>query len=592
MLVLYARSLLIETHIREDKMMSRELFRVIDPGYGKRNIFRFAAMITVSLGPVVVATIAKWLLPWLDAEVVSENNVSKKRGAPLDDDGLIDHIALQTRNRATVVGISASITNAVPRALRIIETYVGMSDDLRPKGIVVGGWHAGDDPEPFLRAGADVVVHGEGELIIAQLVEALATGKSLEEIPGISYFDGDELKRNLISNPAHRNLSQGQETFLAVPQSEIESMPDPDFGLVRFANIKLVPVSRTRGCTGRCKFCRVKGAARYLSPERLVGQIQNGYSQGKRRFFVVDDRCEEDMIGFIAWLKLLVNWIETNNIKGLDISCQCRLSLAGFKPSRSSGIELTGPEIMALMRRACINTVCIGFESPIKEELDAMSKPTKQSMMLEWAKTWKSFGFLVHAMMIFGYPIRNGRPLPRNAKGEVMTAAERAQAFWSFIKKAAPTYLQVLIYSPIIGTDDRQWLEVDDRILSGIPLELHDGLHVLYQPDAGSTPQEVQHEAINLSRRFYARRIAKFQWLALVCHSLKVASITCSMPFIWAAIMPLHGFRSRDAWQWPKRMKRVAIRHWGAQFIIVKFLKNLHPFERLLARVSHQGNSV
>src|SRR3989338_6962978 len=323
-------------------MKPKQLFRVIDPGYGKRNIFRFIARITMSLGPVAVATAAHRFIPWLAAEVISENNCRKNRGAPLDENGLIDHLSLQQTSRATVIGISASITNAVPRALAIIETYAHLPAELRPKAIIVGGWHAGDDPEPFLRAGATVVVHGEADLVIAPLVAALCHGQDLAEIPGISYWLGETIVRNGIPNDFDRNCAPGQQGFLVMPQEQMDSLPEPDFGLVRFATIKVLPVSRTRGCSGRCKFCRVKGVARYQSPEKLVAQIQSGFSRGIRRYFIVDDRAEEDFDGFSRWLTLLDEWVEARHIKGLDISTQHRLSLAGHPRA---------DEALSLMRR-------------------------------------------------------------------------------------------------------------------------------------------------------------------------------------------------------------------------------------------------
>jgi radical SAM superfamily enzyme YgiQ (UPF0313 family) len=576
----YAINKLLKENKMEIQKDNRVIFRVIDPGFGKTNIFRFVASQTIALEPVMIATMAKRWLAWLDAEVVSENNCHQKRGAPLDQAGRLDHLALQQLRPAAIIGVSASITNAVPRALEIIKAYAAMPQAVRPKAIIVGGWHAGDDPKPFLRAGADAVIHGEGEPIIAPLIDALVHGQGLENISGISYWSNGQIKRNGIADSSYENCDPNQKGFLVVPQAEMAALPDPDFGLVRFAKIKVAPVFCGRGCSGRCKFCRVKGEARYLPPKRVVAQIQNVYSIGIRRIFVVDDRSEEKLDNFKAWLQLLIDWVQEYNIRNLDISTQNRLSLA------------THPEVLALMRKACINTVCIGFESPIKEELGAMAKPTKPEMMREWTKIWKSYGFFVHCMMFFGYPIEPGNPQPLNAAGQPMSAAERAEVFWEFIKAVGPTYLQLLIFSPIIGTYDHQWLKNAGRLLEGIPLELHDGLHVLFVPDAGITPAEIQQEAVNLSRKFYARKIWRFSWLALIWHSLRVGTITISMPFVWAAILPFQNFRPKLAWQWPKRNFRISIRHWGAQLIILKFLKSLADFKKMLGTLSKKGKAV
>jgi len=558
-------------------LTQRCLFRIIDPGFGKNNIFKFTANETVSLGPIAIATMATRFLPWIDAEVISENNAYKKFGAPLDNEGIIDHLALQRMNPAEIIGISASITNAVPRALEIIKIYLTMPEDIRPKFIIIGGWHAGDDPEPFLQAGADVVVHGEGDLIIVPLIEAWRNGSGLKDISGISYkSESGEIKRNGITDSQYENIDPSPKGFLMVPQNQMDLLPDPDISLVKFAKIEMMPVYRTRGCSGKCKFCRVKGSARCLSPKRLVDQIQNGYSYGIKRFFVVDDRSEEDIDGFTAWLKFLVDWIESYNIKGLNISTQNRLSLAGYK---------NASEILSLMSRACIKTVCIGLESPIKEELGAMAKPIKQELMLEWMKIWKSYGFAIHAMMIFGYPIQTGKPQPRNEKGQIMTAAERGKIFWNFIKKARPTYLQLLIFTPIIGTEDYEWLEKENRIFHNIPLEFNDGLHVLYQPDGNITPEEIQHEAVKLSRKFYAIVFWRPRQLAIIIHSLLVGGFVISMPFIWPPLLP---FKGRQAWSWENKIRKIFVNRWGAQFIINKVIPNLKTFSAYLKQLGHK----
>jgi len=52
---------------------------------------------------------------------------------------------------------------------------------------VIGGHGPSPEPEFFLRkTGADIVVMGEGEIVVNNLVDALAAGRSLSEIRGVA----------------------------------------------------------------------------------------------------------------------------------------------------------------------------------------------------------------------------------------------------------------------------------------------------------------------------------------------------------------------------------------------------------------------
>lgn len=548
------------------------IFRVLDPAYARDNIYRHAAKQTISLGPVMIGSVAYKALPWLTAEVISENNYrARELKGPVDEHGMPDHRALQEAGPAKYVGISASITNAVPRALEVIRIYREMPEPLRPKAIIVGGWHAGDCPEDFFDAGTDVVVHGEGAIVIPQLLDALETGPDLSGIPGISYRSNGAVRRN---DPA----------FLAASQEELEALPEPNFDLVRFAHLKVLPVSRTWGCSGKCRFCRVKNKPRMIPPDRFARQIKVLVSKGYKHFFLVDDRSEEDMEGFRAWLEDIAEFRKKRNVRGLDFTLQARLSLAEH------------PDVLNLMRRAGVNTVAIGFESPIPEEVWAMRKPIVPKKMVQWTKVWKKHGFYVHAMFIFGYPIPHDHKQPLNEEGNPMSARERAQAFWRFLTAANPDTIQILALTPIPGTEDWDFLEKEDRIFKELGWEAWDGLHVVFQPDEGMAPQELQQEIVRLHRKFYAfHYFGRFGFGSFAIHLLHIGVTTVSMPFLWLLIMPLKwpfkgAFRqqARAAWRLPSRVFRNALRHFGAFLIVQNVRKKLVGFNQRLVEVSRK----
>ncbi len=548
------------------------VFRVWDPAYARDNIYRHAARQTISLGPVMIASVAHKALPWLTSEVISENNYYwRRRKGPVTADGMPDHRVIQQENPAKFIGISASITNAVPRALEIIRIYRGLPENLRPHAIIVGGWHAGDCPEEFLEAGADVVVHGEAVAVISQLLETLEKNEPLDNVPGISYRSNGVIKRN-------------DPEFLAISQEELEALPDPNFDLIHYAKLKVVPVSRTWGCSGRCRFCRVKNEPRSISPERFARHIKALVSKGYRHFFLVDDRSEEDMAGFTAWLEEIADFRRERKVRRLDFTIQSRLSLAEH------------PEVLTLMRQAGVQTVAIGFESPIPEEVWAMRKPIVPKKMVEWTKIWKRHGFYVHAMFIFGYPIPPGKRQPLNAAGNPMSARERAQAFWRFLKAANPDTIQILALTPIPGTEDWEFLEKQNRIFKELGWGAWDGLHVVFQPDAGMTPQELQNEVVRLHRKFYAfHYLGRFGVISLLAHLLNIGLTTVSMPFLWLLILPSKWpfggpftKQAKLAWRRPSRMSRRARRHFQAYLIVHRVRKKLEQFNDKLTAAVHR----
>jgi len=536
-------------------MKKRPLFRVIDPQYGKDNIYRRAAKKTISLGLVAVATAAHEQIPNLEVEAVSENNYWPSRKAPFDKNENPDHLVLQQERPADIIGISANITNAAPRALEIIRLYRSLPQNLQPKAIIVGGWHAGDLPQDFLDAGANVVVHGKAEPIIGQLISALLSNGNLESISGISYTSQGQTVRNPIFDKRY----EGQTGFLIVPPEEMDSIPFPNFGLVRFAKISVAPIMRTDGCSGKCKFCRVKAEPRSISPTRFVQGIKVLYSQGFRQFFLVDDRSEEDLEGYIAWLTKIAAWRKERKIHRLNFTIQSRLMTA------------RNTELLSLMRKAGISTVAIGVESVIPQELKSMVKPMTRDFneIVDLVKTWKRFGFFTHVMLIFGFPVEKFS----------MDIKERIKWFWRFLKKAEPDTIQILALTPIPGTETWDELAAQNRILTDLGWEYWDGLHVVFKPDPPMTAKQVQQAILQLQRKFYAfHYILHMRWVSLVLYLIEIGVITISLPIVWPLALPFKGFSAKKAFQAWYRAWRNTKRRAGAHLIVQSVEAKLSQF--------------
>lgn len=444
----------------------RYRLRIIIPAYPTFNIYSRIARKTTALGPVTVATAAREVPGW-DVEVIDENNY--QRSGPFNDKGYPDHESLQQLRPADIVGFYGGLTSTIPRLYELARFYQKF-----PLWTVAGGQHfGGENIAEALHNGVDLVVIGEGEETIKELLQAYAGKKAKADIAGIAYLDGERV-------------------HFTSPRSPIEDFdlyPLPDFSLIRYARLKIYPVGRVRGCGMNCEFCSVKGKPRYARMERLFEQICHLYeTRGARRFFIVDDLFAQDRQETLRLCHLLADY-QRKIKKRFTITVQIRLDKA------------RDDELLLSMREAGIRYVAIGFESPIAEELKAMGKHLRPEEMLALSHKFYKFGFLTHGMFIFGYPMPAGIDF-------TMTAPERIKRFRNFINKARLHSVQVLLPAPLPGTELTARLQKQGRIFpkEQIGWEYYDGNFPLFVPDLPLTPEEMQSSLLKIMGRYYRFR--------------------------------------------------------------------------------------
>jgi len=473
-----------------DLSKKRFRLRIVIPAYPAFNIYSSIAKGTTALGPVCVASVVNEMERW-DVEVIDENNL--RRYGPRSNSGGADHEFLQRQRPADVVGFYGGLTSTIPRLYRIARFY-------KDKGVVTiaGGQHfVEDNIAEALNSSIDYVVIGEGEETIKELLFAIESRRDVSKINGIAYLGNGEI----IYTPKRE------------PLTDFDKLPLPDFSLVRYAKIKLYPVERIRGCGMDCEFCTVKGKPRYASPERLLERISFLLeTKDARHFFIVDDLFGQQRDETIRFCRILEAY-QKNIGRRLDVSVQIRLDKA--KDS----------ELLSAMRQASISTVAIGFESPIGEELKAMNKRIRQEDMISFIKIFHKFGFLVHGMFIFGYPLKAGV----NFK---MSVALRIKRLKNFIRKAKIDTIQVVLPVPLAGTELRHRLQKQNRIYStqDVGWEYYDGNFPLFEPDEPMSAEDMQVSIRKIMGKFYQFKymfmiglnIFSFPALIFYLHNIKL----------------------------------------------------------------------
>lgn len=446
----------------------RYRIRIIVPTFPPFNIYKRIARATTALGAVCVATSANKLTGW-DVEVIDENNCRHKL-CPKDKESLPDHVQLQKDRPADVVGFYGSLSSTIPRIFKLASLYKQLGVKT-----IAGGKHIENLPQEALANNIDVVVFGEGEKAIREILLAWQNKESLDNIKGIA-FQRDGLMIKTEERPLITDLDE---------------LPFPDFNLIRYARIKLYPVSRILGCNMNCEFCAVKDRVRCASPQKMIANIAHLVETQKAKwFFETSDHFAANREEAIEFCGLLADYQKKTGVK-IRMTVQIRLNDALY------------PELLEAMRRAGMNNVCIGYESPIDEELKAMRKGYLSRDMIEWTNIFHQFGFFIHGMFIFGYPQKNS-PAGKEAE-PIIPIAEKVKKFQNFIKKAKVDTVQVLLTVPLPGTDLRKRLEKENRLyhLKEIGWEYYDGQFPLFEPDNGVSPEELQQAVGKIMSSFY-----------------------------------------------------------------------------------------
>jgi radical SAM superfamily enzyme YgiQ (UPF0313 family) len=466
--------------------MNKPLFRIIVPKFPNINIYTRAAKTTTDLGSVMLASVVNKMWDWR-VEVINENNYH----GPKDKNGMPDHEVLQRNDPAVIVGLCCGLSCTMERVWQLAAFYKA-----REIPRIAGGWHAHYCPEETLRHDINLVVHGDGEPVIRAILTNFEKDLPLGlRVPGVSYLwaletcGGKVCHNNQKGYPLEYQIPDMDKGLVTLrnEMEDLNDLPYPDFGLLKYAKLKVYPIGRTRGCGYNCEFCSVKGGVHSANAQHLFRTVNWLVdTRGAARFFIVDDRLEQDLEQTIEFFRL----IKERYGDRLNFLVQVRLESA------------KNEELVKAMAEAGVRTVCVGYESPIDEDLKAMRKGITSANMLEWTEILGRH-FWIHAMFIFGYP-------PKDEQS-ALTAKEMEKRFKSFIRKAVKAThwhgfsIQVLKAMPIIGTELRRRLEKDEVLfpLPIVPWRYHDGNWAAFMPK-NMTLQDFQETPIRIMNWFYS----------------------------------------------------------------------------------------
>ncbi|HKV92093.1 MAG TPA: radical SAM protein [Candidatus Angelobacter sp.] len=228
----------------------------------------------------------------------------------------------------------STVCSSYPLTLRIAEAV----KRAHPRSIVVlGGPQASVVDRATMRAfpWIDVVVRGEAEQSLPEVVEAVAETRSLAAIPGITFRQGGEIVRN-------------PDAPLVL---DLDALPFPAFHLfpdVRFC--RHFPLELGRGCPFSCTFCSTndffRRRFRLKSPARMIDEMRwVRETYGISSFELVHDMFTVDRKRVVEFCQALIE------------------SKEEFYWGSSARTDCIDEELIALMAKAGCRGIFFGIES-------------------------------------------------------------------------------------------------------------------------------------------------------------------------------------------------------------------------------------
>ncbi|MEI7640415.1 MAG: radical SAM protein [bacterium] len=282
------------------------------------------------------------------------------------------------------VGISAMTGNQIINGLKIISRI----KQRQPKvPIIWGGVHASILPDNTLASPmADIVVRGEGEITLVELVNRLYKGEPLDGVLGLSFK-----KDNVVINNPDRPYMNVDELPIDLPY---ELLPLEKYPY--YKNMAAFPLQSGRGCPHYCTFCynvyfnkrmtRLKSSARVLEEiQYLIKKFKIkklDISAADDNFFVNKKRTEEIIDGLLK-LDPPLKW-----------TAFCRFDyFAKYEQSFVNSIAKSGCQL-----------VSFGGESGSEKILEAIKKDIKLEDMYITSEKMSKTNMLQITSFMTGFP--------------------------------------------------------------------------------------------------------------------------------------------------------------------------------------------
>jgi radical SAM superfamily enzyme YgiQ (UPF0313 family) len=293
--------------------------------------------------------------------------------------------------------------------------------------VLAGGHHPTLSPDDTMAEIAfDMLIIGEGEKPMVMLLDTMAAGRSLSEVPGLWWRDEGSLQKV----PKATLLDAG-----AMPAVDW-SLHDEETLRANFYYWGVLPVMGSRGCPARCSFCSITNVQRLYSGEKflrfrnareVVDEVESNYERyrdwGMRMVYFYD-------LNFLVNPRWLREFTDEYKRRGLNHK---------LKWSAYTRADHVNPDTLESLRDSgCVN-LRVGIEAanPYMRNI-LYEKDVPQETLLDALRQIKDIG-----ISITGYFMAGG---PGERPEWLMQSLE-------LVKREGVEYPVFFLYKPLAGTD-------------------------------------------------------------------------------------------------------------------------------------------
>ena len=318
----------------------------------------------------------------------------------------------------------------------------------------------------------DMIVRGEGEQTLTELVKHLIAKKSILEIQGLSFRKSGQIIHNS-PRPLIENLDD-----LPFPGYHLvkDLMSKYHFSAMAADNSPYALVEGSRGCSHECTFCSQwkhwQACWRVKSSERIADEIKY---------------CNETFGSKFIWLTD-DNFGAGNRPKEIAeaiLKRELSKDVAWFVQARCDDI-IRNKEILPKLKESGLSWVLLGVENSNPSTLDAFKKGITPQDAKTAVKLLKDNGIFAHAMMIIGQ------------------RKDTLESIWrlkEFANELDPDFIMFGILTPFPGTEIYEEANRNGWIMDKNWTH-YDMIHAI-MPTETLSVNEVQEQLYGCYRDFY-----------------------------------------------------------------------------------------
>ncbi|WP_400197784.1 B12-binding domain-containing radical SAM protein [Methanobrevibacter smithii] len=349
------------------------------------------------------------------AGVLQENNIDVEiLDASAEDMDFKDVEKELLKRKPDLVALTA-LTPTIGRAL---ETAQVVKETLPNSIVVMGGYHPTFNfIETLEDENVDIVIRGEGEYIMLNLVQALENQSSLHDVKGIVFEDKNS--KEIVVNPEAPLIQ------------DLDELPFPALNLLPMKKYRLLDMDThmttmitTRGCPMQCSFCSSAAMHGKKIRERSVENIVDEIEYLKTNYDI-------DTIAFMD---------DTFTLKKRKVMAICDEILKRnieIMWGCTSRVDTLDEKLLKKMKEAGCITIFIGVESADQQQLDNMCKNTTIAKIENAFKIAHKLKIRTIASVALG--------MPGDTK-EIMNKTVK------FVHKLKPNYAIYSLATPYPGT--------------------------------------------------------------------------------------------------------------------------------------------